>query len=195
MSRLPYPIDSAQRRPARAGRDPDVLLQSLGVPDYAHSGRTLRDHLKGTFALLRSWGCDEVTCVAGLLHSIYGTNAFRRSCLDTSERPRLRQLVGCDIEKVVYLFCASERPKAFLQAIVDLQITDRFDGSKHEVSRDVLQKLMAIECANLIEQSDQSGFLALLTGLPDDAFEAILGNDAAAGIRSFFSPNGRLDYA
>jgi len=165
------------------------------MPDYAHSGRTLRDHLKGTFALLQFWGCDEVTCVAGLLHSVYGTNAFRRSCLDTSERPRLRQLVGCDVEKLVYLFCASERPRAFLQAIASSQITDRFDGSKHEVSRDILQKLMAIECANLIEQSDQSGFLGLLTDLPEDALEAILGCDVAAGIRSFLPPNGELDYA
>jgi hypothetical protein len=185
LSSLPCPIDSAESKPAGAGSDPDVLLQSLGVPNHAHSGRTLRDHLKGTFVLLRSWGCDEVTCVAGLLHSIYGTNAFRHSCLDTSERHRLRQLVGCDTEKLVYLFCASERPKAFLQAIVDSQITDRFDGSKHEVSIDVLQKLIAIECANLIEQSDQSGFITLLTDLPEDALEAILGCDVATGIRSF----------
>lgn len=195
MSSLSYPVDSTKSRPAGTCSDPDVLLQSVGVPDYAHSGRTLRDHLKGTFALLRSWGCDEVTCVAGLLHSIYGTNAFGCSCLDTSERPRLRQLVGDDIENLVYLFCASERPRAFLMAIVDSQIADRFEGSMHEVSRDVLQKLMAIECANLIEQSDQSGFLALLTRLPEDALQAIVGCEVAAGIRSFLSLIGELDYA
>lgn len=175
--------------------DARALLDMLGAGDHAHSGRTLRDHLLGTFELLRSWGCDRDLCIGGLLHSVYGTNAFQVACVDRAGRDRLRALIGERAERLVYLFCASERPRAFLQCMAGGALTDRFTGAEHEVSRDDLRGLFAIECANLAEQSDRSAFLDRLSTLSHDELEALAGPGAASGMRAFFTRRKESDHA
>lgn len=104
----------AQRRTQRKGRQAlleryERFLLAHGADKVRHSGRTLFDHLKGTHDLLRDWGCAEHVCVAGLFHSVYGTQHFRHETLSLEQRPLLRQLIGDQAEKLVYLFGVGDR--------------------------------------------------------------------------------------
>jgi hypothetical protein len=97
-----------------------------------HSGRAFFDHLKGTHDLLRDWGNPEYVCVAGLFHSIYGTQYFKHRCLPLNRRNELASLIGADAERLVYEFCTQDR-----NCLTDPQ-------------------LLEIEAANLIEQGGMS---------------------------------------
>src|SRR5450830_1702137 len=88
------------------------FLKSVHADSHSHTGRTFLGHLQGTFELLRSWGCAEHVCSAGLFHSIYGSNAFKTQCVSFDERDRIRHLIGPEAERLAYLFCVTARPAA-----------------------------------------------------------------------------------
>lgn len=67
-----------------------------------HSGTTLFEHLYGTYKILKSHGADETTCLAGLFHSVYGTEYYNRFRID---REQIRDIIGIEAENVVYAFC------------------------------------------------------------------------------------------
>jgi hypothetical protein len=133
-----------------------VLLQSCGAHTSSHSGRTLMDHLVGTYSLLKSWQAPEKVCLAGLFHSIYGTNAFHRQSLSESERPKVQASIGMEAEELAWLFCNVERPKAFLEAIQSNQLISRYSQLPLACNAEILSHLLEIECANLIEQGGRS---------------------------------------
>ena len=85
------------------------FLFSLDAHKTQHSGRTLFEHLKGVHDLLRDWDNEEVVCLAGLFHSIYGTNTFKHQSLQ--ERERLTEMIGEHAELLVHLFLY-RRPSA-----------------------------------------------------------------------------------
>jgi (p)ppGpp synthase/HD superfamily hydrolase len=93
-----------------------------------HSGRDFFEHLKGTHDLLCDWGNPEYLCLAGLFHSIYGTQFFKHKTLSLDQRSELAALIGDKAEHLAYLFCTKDR-RTF---------TD--------------PDLLEIEAANLIEQ-------------------------------------------
>jgi hypothetical protein len=97
-----------------------------------HSGREFFAHLKGVHDLLRDWGNSEHVCVAGLFHSIYGTQYFKHRCLPLNRRAELAALIGVEAECLVYEFCTCDRARL----------------------RD--PQLLEIEAANLIEQGGMS---------------------------------------
>jgi SM-20-related protein len=75
----------------------DYLQRALtesGADKHPHSGRRLSDHLLRTYDLLKSWGCEEPICIAGGLHSIYGTNHYTIETLSKDYRPRVQQAFG-----------------------------------------------------------------------------------------------------
>ena len=109
------------------------FLSSLDADQTPHSGRTLFEHLKGVHDLLRDWGNDEDVCLAGLYHSIYGTNTFKHQSL--KERERLVEKIGDHAEFLVYCFSTKDRPL--------------FESVEDPVIRG---QLMEIEAANLYEQ-------------------------------------------
>lgn len=114
-----------------------ALKAALGAEDVGHSGgRTLFTHLRGTYDLLDQWGAAEHVKVAGLFHSIYGTNTFRHQCLQPTAKNRelVAKLIGPKAEHLVYLFCTSNRP--------------RFNAEGQD-----LKELRLIEKANLQEQA------------------------------------------
>ena len=135
-------------------------LEELGAGHVEHSHRTLIEHLEGTARLLASWGCDAHVCAAGLFHSIYGTNAFTFSCVEPQDRERLRSILGDRAEALVYLFCTSHRPHGLLQAARAGQLVNRLADEPMPVTREDVQDLLEIECANLIEQHGGHRFLA-----------------------------------
>ena len=114
-------------------------LIDVGAYDQRHSGRSLGHHLMGTFYLLQKAGCDEQVCVAGALHSIYGTSAFHKATLRESDREKLARFLGAKAERLAWLFGHLDRPRCLE------------DGTAM-VGPEDLRDLRLIEAANLIEQ-------------------------------------------
>jgi hypothetical protein len=114
------------------------FLIALGALRTPHSGRTLYEHLKGVHDLLRDWDNDEIVCLAGLFHSIYGTEAFKHVSL--VKREALIEVIGHHAEHLVHLFSeAKDRP-----------LFESVDNPKWR------SQLMEIEAANLVEQESGS---------------------------------------
>jgi hypothetical protein len=124
------------------------ILVLVGANVTPHSGRSLLHHLIGTYDLLQEWGCGEQVCLAGGLHSIYGTNVFRKQSLHESARCAIRNLLGSEAEELAWLFGSLNRPRAIEDGIG----FDRGDNSKIIINGLILPKLRLIEAANLIEQ-------------------------------------------
>ncbi|GAB2575539.1 hypothetical protein ISP15_12840 [Dyella jejuensis] len=142
--------------------DPDDFLIAIGTREKSHSGRTLYEHLSGTRDRLRQWGCEEVTCLAGLYHSIYGTNAFRRASVDAANRDQVRQVIGAEAERLVYLFHILERPMALVESLDTFSSFNRKTGEEVELAEDELTKLIEIESANLLDQKSGRRFFEYL---------------------------------
>jgi hypothetical protein len=71
------------------------------------------DHLVGTQAILRAWGCAEHVCQAGLFHSIFGTESFQAFSLPLDEagsnRATVRATIGKEAEGLALVNCVMER--------------------------------------------------------------------------------------
>lgn len=143
-----HPADSPSLRDAYW-----QLLNHIGAHRVPHSGRTLVDHLRGTYELLLRWECDEVTCVAGLFHSIYGTQTFAQSLLDRSQRNYVRHAIGATAEQLVFLFSICDRDSFFENiGVRNASLPSKVTGGLIEVSSETLSKLVKIEVANTLEQ-------------------------------------------
>jgi hypothetical protein len=110
------------------------FLISLDANKTRHSGRTLFDHLKGVHDLLRDWDNEQHVCLAGLFHSIYGTNTFKHQSM--SDRGELIRMIGVPAELLVHYFATKDRP--FFNSIIE--------------NKGVRRNLLEIEAANLLEQ-------------------------------------------
>ncbi|GAB4062288.1 DUF6817 domain-containing protein [Uliginosibacterium sediminicola] len=145
----------AQRLPReRRTRQAIVLLQSLHTDGTAHAhGRSLLEHLVGTAQLLLAWNAPLDHVLAGLCHSVYGTQAFRKISLAHAQRPRLQQLIGRRAEALVWLFSTLRRPACLLKASAGghCLVRTRAGRSRH-LDPDTLGALFVIECANLLDQ-------------------------------------------
>lgn len=124
------------------------FLFAVGAFARKHSGRTLGQHLIGTALLLHRAGCPEHVVVAGALHSIYGTNAFKAQTLDQKDRPQIAQVFGARAERLAWLFGTINRPRG----LEDGKPVDWRTKRPVEISDDELMELRLIEAANLIEQ-------------------------------------------
>jgi hypothetical protein len=113
------------------------FIKQLAI-DIPHSKTTLFNHLYNTYKILKSHGADETTCLAGLYHSVYGTEFYNRLNLDREE---VQAVIGKEAENLVYKFCS---------------LTDR--DSQLLGSTNVDPRLVHIAYANLIEEKfrDQS---------------------------------------
>lgn len=112
-----------------------------------HTGRTLGEHLLNTYKILKQFKAEEYVCLAGGLHSIYGTNAFNNAI--TNNRKNIASLVGEQTENLIYLFSTINRPAGLdVGQLYDYQTFEKID-----VDPLTLYNLRLIEIANLIEQN------------------------------------------
>jgi hypothetical protein len=125
-----------------------AILILAGADRTNHSSRSLLDHLLGTYDILRSWKCEESVCIAGGLHSIYGTNVFKKDSLSISARPILRNFFSEEAEELAWRFGSVDRPRAIENGFgIDWRM-----GKQITFNGDILRKLRLIEAANLLEQ-------------------------------------------
>ena len=58
------------------------------------SGDMFGDHLRAVQHLLQAWGMLEAITLAGLFHSIYGTEGFQDFQLSLDRRDDVKKLIG-----------------------------------------------------------------------------------------------------
>lgn len=85
------------------------FLQSLGTKDVPHTGEGFFAHLVAVYRDLKKWGCSEEVCLAGLFHSIYGTEKFRLFGLPVDRRGEVIALIGEHAERVAFINCVMDR--------------------------------------------------------------------------------------
>lgn len=173
------------------------LLDFLDTPEACHSGRTLRDHLLGTHDLLRAWGNSEHVCLAGLFHSIYGTQEYAMKSVSVEHRDTVRQLIGNEAEDLAFMFCTVDRNGLFQRtdgSTVRLKVIE--GNLEIDVSRETLRCLIEIEVANIVEQMLHTKHAARdLVEYYSKFFEQMQEYISSAGLQQFRERLGQLEVA
>lgn len=115
-----------------------------------HSNSTFLNHLKGVERILDRWGASLETRLAGLMHSIYGTEGF--PAFAEVNRAKVRELIGQKASRLIELFCAMDQ-KSLMESIVTGQPLLRTgNGEPLESTPDQIEELLLIYLANIAEQ-------------------------------------------
>jgi hypothetical protein len=140
--------------------DVERALLQRGANTVQHSRWSLQVHLVGTFELLEYWRQREALCLAGLLHSAYSTDAFRRGVFDIEERAFVRDIIGEEAECLAFLFCSIRRDELIESIRVnarsrtgDLTVDSWRDGRTLTVTPSQVGDLLLLHLANIAEQS------------------------------------------
>ena len=127
-------------------------LYRFGADKIEHSTRKLSDHLIGTHKLLESWTAPRETCLAGLFHSIYGTQYFKNQTGRLHERKNVQKIIGQQAELLVYLFCATDRREFFTNiGFSSCTLPDIRHNTEWSGSPDILDQLLTMDFANWLE--------------------------------------------
>jgi len=118
-----------------------------------HLNGTLLDHLLATEELLCSWGSSPELCLAGLCHATYGTDGFAPFLVSWDDRPLLAEVVGVDVEAIVYLYAACDRGVVYpqLAGAGPVQFRDRFRRQTFEASGAELRDFADLTLANELD--------------------------------------------
>lgn len=136
-----------------------AFLRERGAERQDHTGRSLLDHLTGTYELLRRWQQPSQVCWAGLFHSVYGTESFGGAIVARDDRDAVRGLIGVEAEALVYAFCGMRRGE-FLEEVAGhaahtsdpLHVPSRDGWSVAPLSRAQVGGLVITILANHLEQ-------------------------------------------
>ena len=159
------------------------FLRDAGAAELRHSGAgTLLDHLAGTYAILRRWHQPQWLTHAGLLHSVYGTLAFREELLPVSRRRELAELAGEEAEGLAFAFgktpLASLRqasPSDERDALLMIHMANLADQARAEDASPGRWLARLAELAELLITSDTVSLPLFIAGLAafTDAEEAL----------------------
>ncbi|MGH7199993.1 MAG: DUF6817 domain-containing protein [Planctomycetaceae bacterium] len=136
------------------------FLRGLGTEDVPHSGdKGFLAHLIGVFRDLEAWGCERDVCRAGLFHSIYGTEIFRRWSLPLERRGEVRALIGERAERIAFANCMMDRSSfdALLESSGPYRLRNRETGETMELSREDYEDLVRVHLCDWLEQVPRSG--------------------------------------
>jgi len=117
-----------------------------------HSGSTLIEHLAGVRDKLKAWQCRPAVCLAGLYHSIYGTENFRPQTVSVTERPVVAQVIGAEAEQLAYLFCMLNVRGFIAEIEADLASPERRLRDSDRMSGGEKLDLLHLFAANWLEQ-------------------------------------------
>lgn len=145
--------------------DPDYhsmvdFLRGLDIESVPHSGhKGFLAHLVAVHRDLESWGCNRDVCRAGLFHSIYGTELFRRWSLPLDRRSDVRALIGERAEWIAFVNCMMDRSTfdALLESEGHYRIRNRESGEILELSREDYDDLVRVHLCDWLEQVARSG--------------------------------------
>jgi hypothetical protein len=125
-----------------------------------HGTQSLEEHLFNTFHILTAWHQPPRVQYAGLIHSVYSTDAFTHQTFKVTEREQVRALVGTEAERLAHLFCTIDRRELMSKVAASagaapdaLDLTSRLDGQPMQITRVDAGDLLAIYMANGAEQT------------------------------------------
>ena len=127
------------------------LLIDLNTDSSSHSQGTLIDHLQNTYELLKQWNNPNYVCLAGLFHSIYGTQIYKKQTLGLQQRNLIKEAIGIEAEYLVYLFCIMHRGY-FYNHLHSNEVRSSQDGTHILISEKTKRNLCEILVANELEQ-------------------------------------------
>ena len=128
--------------------------------NIAHGNSTYLDHCMNVYSILKDIGAPNDVCMAGLYHSIYGSELF--DPLITVDRATVKSLIGNYAEELVYMFCSlTDRDENILARTI-------------KCSKDVYDDLFYIGYANIKEQALRSNDSTLHNLL--DRYEQVSNN-------------------
>jgi aspartate beta-hydroxylase len=131
------------------------LLRSRGADQLSHGGgRTLLDHLLETRALIRRWHQPAWLQDAALIHSVYGTDAYRHQLLPLSARSEVAAAAGDRAERLAYLFSVTPRGPLLAGTYRWARgIPPRSADAEDAPTRAELDALVLLHVANFAEQA------------------------------------------
>jgi hypothetical protein len=130
-------------------------LVGVGIDRVAHTNKTYLAHLVALYRLLEARGCGQDVCLAGMFHSIYGTEIFQGFKLPVERRPEVRALIGERAEQLAYLNCAIDRAvfdRAVEQQVGPYRVRDRLTGEEVELSVEDFDDLCRVHLFDWLEQ-------------------------------------------
>ncbi len=137
-----------------------AFLRSEGAAGLSHAGgRTLLDHLTGTYLILRRWRAPGWVRHGGLLHSAYGTDAYQQQLLAVSRRDEVARVAGHRAERLAYLFGTTPRgpllagTHQWARDLPTRSITGPPCSAEPEATPEELDALVLVHMANLAEQT------------------------------------------
>lgn len=163
----------------------DSTAPNAEARHIAHSGGTLAEHLEGVRDLLRQWGAPAEVCLAGMLHSAYGTEHFgSRTEGGASRRERVRKVIGPAAERLVWLFSISSRA-SIVPAVLGGALRDHRSGVELDADEHEVHALLLIDLADTVEQlprvpideeelvNEQNRFESVADRLPAEGLAAL----------------------
>jgi hypothetical protein len=139
-----------------------ALLTSLGGGSVRHSGKTLFNHLLATHDLLKAWEAPESLCLAGLFHSVYGTEGFQLSIASTGRRELISDTIGPEAERLAWIFGVMKQ--ASFWSIIrscsgrpfdpdGYRLIDRLTNERVPCTADECASLASLTLANALDQA------------------------------------------
>lgn len=116
-----------------------VLYLTENTASVSHSGKTFFEHLFNTMIVLEERRNEDEILLAGLYHSIYGTEHFKHN--NNVSRDFVREMIGEYAESLVYEFC---------------NMKNRYNkllNNENNYNDKMYLDLVEMEIANLIEQN------------------------------------------
>ena len=183
------------------------LLEEIGAEDTDHPRGTLSEHLRDTYDVLVGWGCERDVCLAGLYHSVYGTEVFETASVALDAREKVREAIGADAERLVYLYCALARESLYDNLSTGgppYCVRSRLEGAELRLTRDEYAGLLTVDLANRLEQlphslpsrkqfvEDRSRYLAAIPLLPPSAVTQLRSTRISAASLFLERASGRL---
>lgn len=140
-------------------KDLTNYIVSMGAADIGHTEKTYLAHNISVYNDMKTWGCSEEMCRAGLFHSIYGTQGFQGFTLPLERQDELRELIGDHAEKIAFLNCFMNR--ASLDAQLEQPegpyfIVHRETGKEIELTRTEYDDLARLHLCDWLEQVERS---------------------------------------
>ncbi|CAL8468548.1 g8088 [Coccomyxa elongata] len=140
---------------------PEEFVVKVGTGTIVHnSGDLFGDHLKAVQRVLKEWGVGKELELAGLFHSIYGTEGFQDFQLSLDRRQDVKRLVGERAEHCAYCNCVMDRETldATLSAPAGKHtIRARPDVGGHEIvlTDQQFSDLITVHLADWLEQVER----------------------------------------
>jgi hypothetical protein len=177
--------DAAELHVARAME----LLDEVGAVDVEHPSGTLMQHLRGTYDILVSWACPDHVCLAGLYHSVYGTEAFRTQTIALNARERGKEAIGARAEELAFLYCAVRRSSLYdnLDRGAPYAVDDRGGERLPLDGVEQLAELLTLDVANRLEQLDRTSTSATRRAQDREIYERavpLLPSPAVSALRA-----------